>query len=242
MAQLALVQNLVISWHHLHCLQSWPPGCVTCIATLPWIALLALSVSIDLVSSSARVTSVKSAQGLGVTQSHRWDQEYLRPIKNEYLINQYNLSSACQSFSFIQLFHSVFLLPYSLILAKSQCFHVWSVENGMSVIACWNLDGQMLACSPVKNTDNQSLSVDRENMIFAQALPRRRNQNSKSINLVGMFDFPSVEKDLLVGNRRMIFFQEPLRSGASFLDAIPSLAPSTVISIFNIFITPVSSL
>ena len=100
----------------------------------------------------------------------------------------------------------------------------------------------MLACSPVKNTDNQSLSVDRENMIFGQALPRRRNQNSKSINLVGMFDFPSVEKDFFVGNRRMIFFQEPLRSGASFLDAIPSLAPSTVISIFNIFITPVSSL
>ena len=31
--------------------------------TLPWIALLALSVSIELVSSSARVTSVKSAQG-----------------------------------------------------------------------------------------------------------------------------------------------------------------------------------
>ena len=42
--------------------QSWPPGCVTCIATLPWNALLALSVSIELVSSSARVTSVKSQQ------------------------------------------------------------------------------------------------------------------------------------------------------------------------------------
>ena len=25
MAQLALIQNLVIRWHHLHCLQSWPP-------------------------------------------------------------------------------------------------------------------------------------------------------------------------------------------------------------------------
>ena len=36
-AQLALVQNLVISWRHLHCFQSWPPDCVTCIATLPWI-------------------------------------------------------------------------------------------------------------------------------------------------------------------------------------------------------------
>ena len=38
--------------------QSWPPGCVTRIATLPWNALLALSVSIEFVSSSARVTSV----------------------------------------------------------------------------------------------------------------------------------------------------------------------------------------
>ena len=67
MAQLALVQNLVISWCHLHCFQSWPPDCVTCIATLPWIALLALSVSIELVPSLARVTSVKSTQALGVT-------------------------------------------------------------------------------------------------------------------------------------------------------------------------------
>ena len=38
-------------------------GGATYIATLPWIALLALSVSIELVSSSARVTSVKSQQG-----------------------------------------------------------------------------------------------------------------------------------------------------------------------------------
>ena len=43
----------------MHCFQSWPPGWVTCIATLPGITLLALSVSIELVSSSARVTSVK---------------------------------------------------------------------------------------------------------------------------------------------------------------------------------------
>ena len=47
-----------------HC---WPPGCVTCIDILPWIALLALSVSIELVSSSARITSAKSQQGLGQT-------------------------------------------------------------------------------------------------------------------------------------------------------------------------------
>ena len=39
-------------------------------------------------------------------------------------------------------------------------------SNCMSVEACWNVDGQMLACSPVKNTDNQSLSVDRETWYF----------------------------------------------------------------------------
>ena len=59
----ALVQNLVIRWRHFHCFQCWPPGHVTCIATLSWIALFALSVSIGLVSSSARVTSVKSQKG-----------------------------------------------------------------------------------------------------------------------------------------------------------------------------------
>ena len=53
------VQNLVIRWRHLHWFQCCPPGWVTCIATLPGIALLTLSVGIDLVSSSARVTSVK---------------------------------------------------------------------------------------------------------------------------------------------------------------------------------------
>ena len=65
-AQHRLVQNLVVWWHHLHCLQSWPPGCVTCIDILPCIALLALSVSIDLVSSPARVNSVKFQKGVGV--------------------------------------------------------------------------------------------------------------------------------------------------------------------------------
>ena len=39
MAPLALVANLATRWHHLHWFQSWPPGNVTCIATLPWIAL-----------------------------------------------------------------------------------------------------------------------------------------------------------------------------------------------------------
>ena len=49
-------------WRHLHQLQSWPPGCVTRVATLTWNALLALSVSIEFVYSSARVTSVKFAK------------------------------------------------------------------------------------------------------------------------------------------------------------------------------------
>ena len=31
-----LVQNLVIRWRCLHWFLSWPPGCVTCIATMPW--------------------------------------------------------------------------------------------------------------------------------------------------------------------------------------------------------------
>ena len=72
MAQLALVQNLVTSWHHLHCLQSWPPGCVTCIA-------LALSVNIELVSSSARVNSVKFHKGGSLTHSVSY-LETSRPI------------------------------------------------------------------------------------------------------------------------------------------------------------------
>ena len=68
-----------------HWFQSWPPGCLTCIATLPLIALLALSVDIDLVSSSARVTSVKSTKGVGLTEWHLnpkiGPQVYLGPIK-----------------------------------------------------------------------------------------------------------------------------------------------------------------
>ena len=58
MAPLALVANLVTRWHHLY-----------------WIALLALSVSIEFVSSSARVTSVKFQQGVSLTEL-----ETTRPI------------------------------------------------------------------------------------------------------------------------------------------------------------------
>ena len=62
MAPLVLVQN-------------WSPDGATrisynCIATLPWIVLLTLSVSIELVSSSARVTSVKFHKRLSLTQLH----------------------------------------------------------------------------------------------------------------------------------------------------------------------------
>ena len=53
-------------WDYLHKLQVWPPGGATCIATLPMIILLTLSVGIKLLSSSARVTSVKFSQSLGV--------------------------------------------------------------------------------------------------------------------------------------------------------------------------------
>ena len=41
----------------------------SCIATVPLIALFALSVGIDLVSSSARITSVKSQKGVSVTDN-----------------------------------------------------------------------------------------------------------------------------------------------------------------------------
>ena len=49
-----------------HCQR--PPGCVNRIAILPCNALSALSVSIELESSAAKVTSVKSAQGLRLTK------------------------------------------------------------------------------------------------------------------------------------------------------------------------------
>ena len=41
------------------------------VATLPWNALLALSVSIEFVSSSARVTSINSAKGLLVSDKNK---------------------------------------------------------------------------------------------------------------------------------------------------------------------------
>ena len=65
----------------------WPPGCVVCIATLPWNVLLALSVSIQLVSSSAKVTSVKSAKtslSLRHSDPQIGPQVYLGPIENAH--------------------------------------------------------------------------------------------------------------------------------------------------------------
>ena len=65
-----LVKMLKFGWNPVKILkfaqnpETWPPEGATCIATLPWIALLSLSASIELVSSSARVTSVKSAKGV----------------------------------------------------------------------------------------------------------------------------------------------------------------------------------
>ena len=65
---------------------NWSPGFVTGIATLSWIVLLVLLVGIELVSSSTRVTSVKSAttsrtHSVRDNRTHRSDQGYLGPIK-----------------------------------------------------------------------------------------------------------------------------------------------------------------
>ena len=53
-------------------------GGATCIANLPSISLLASSVGNELLSSSARITSVESAKGLLVSdiQTHRSDPRY----------------------------------------------------------------------------------------------------------------------------------------------------------------------
>ena len=80
MAPLAFVANLTTRWRHLHKLQIWPPD-GTCIATLLWIALLALSVSIDLVSSSARVTSPNQQNGSPLQQNGSQNQQVLNPLQ-----------------------------------------------------------------------------------------------------------------------------------------------------------------
>ena len=67
MVPLSLVSMLATRWRHLHWFQFWTPGGATWIATLRRIALLTSSVGIELLSSSARVTSVKSEHSLSVT-------------------------------------------------------------------------------------------------------------------------------------------------------------------------------
>ena len=115
MELLALIANLATRRHHLHQLQIRSPSGTTCIgskfghqlapfalfpklatrlhhciATLPWIALLALSVSIELVSSSARVTSVKFHKGVLVSDRHPdpkiGPKVYLGPIKTGEMV------------------------------------------------------------------------------------------------------------------------------------------------------------
>ena len=75
------LRRLLSSLIHCHCYSS-PPSCQpTCVYPIDWNALLALSLSIELVSSSARVTSVKSAQrscthSVRDTRTHRSDPRY----------------------------------------------------------------------------------------------------------------------------------------------------------------------
>ena len=82
---LELVTSLATKCCHLDQFQFWPPGGATCIATLPRIALLASSAGVELPSSSARVTSVKSAKPLGGSELHQdpqiGPQGHLGPIK-----------------------------------------------------------------------------------------------------------------------------------------------------------------
>ena len=75
------LRRLLSSLIHCHCYSS-PPSCQpTCVYPIDWNALLALSLSIELVSSSARVTSVKSAQrscthSVRDTRTRRSDPRY----------------------------------------------------------------------------------------------------------------------------------------------------------------------
>ena len=66
-ALLVLLHCLRLPYWHYQLVLSWylhQPSTLANFQTLPWIALLAFSVSIELVSSSARVTSVKSQKGV----------------------------------------------------------------------------------------------------------------------------------------------------------------------------------
>ena len=77
---------------------------------------------------------------------------------------------------------------------NSFMFDLFNVD--MSVMARWNVGGQMLACFPVKNTDNQSLSVGRENMISAP--PSSTSESKLSIDQFGQDGWFSVSRQRLV--------------------------------------------
>ena len=104
LAPVTLFVNFATRWHFLHWFEIWQPGWLDeSHATLPWIALLALSVSIDLVSSSAGVTSVKFQKGQWVSENrtHRTDQWYLGPIKNRVAVK----SASCSDIKSSSLFY-----------------------------------------------------------------------------------------------------------------------------------------
>ena len=84
---LALIANLATSWRHLHLLHIWPPGgctnissnfLATCIATLPWIALL------NFISGAHKIFRYWSHSGLkGVkTEEKNWLEQKVKNGKN----------------------------------------------------------------------------------------------------------------------------------------------------------------
>ena len=77
---------------------------------------------------------------------------------------------------------------------NSFMFDLFNVD--MSVMARWNVGGQMLACFPVKNTNNQSLSVGRENMISPP--PSSTSESKLSIDQFGQDGWFSVSRQRLV--------------------------------------------
>ena len=109
---------------------------IHCIVTLPWITLLALSLSIELVSSSARVTSVKFHKGVGQTDGHPdpkiGPQVYLCPIKTchyihspmLFLIRSQTFKHYCYQYYFSSLSLSMLswiLLPLLILATTYRC-------------------------------------------------------------------------------------------------------------------------
>ena len=112
-----------------------------CIATLPWTALLALSVSIELVSSSARVTSVKSTQGLCVSDGHL--DTKIGPgtpgsDKNMLVVEKYQIWKKMQQ----QRKRFIFQRIFSLITMKAKCTGETNIypHNVKTVVQHWLID------------------------------------------------------------------------------------------------------